>query len=140
TAQLAGPVSGVRYVDRGRVSLRGLTGRWRLFGLEWEAEPAPSAAPVDRLPPRRPTAAELVGRRAQLAQIEAAVAKAAAGEFRWLLVVGDAGVGKSRLAAATLAQPGVLGLTARAYPLGATDSFGVWLEALEGHLRGLPPE
>jgi hypothetical protein len=46
-------------------------------------------------------------------------------------------VGKTRLARELLARYGgeVLTLSARAYPLGATDSLGVWVEALERHLR-----
>jgi hypothetical protein len=36
-------------------------------------------------------------------------------------------------------SPG-LTLSARAYPLGGTASFGLWAEALEGHLRTLSPE
>jgi len=47
-------------------------------------------------------------------------------------------MGKSRLAGEFLARnrASALTLAARAHPLGETSSFGVWAEALEGHLRG----
>jgi DNA-binding NarL/FixJ family response regulator len=50
-------------------------------------------------------------------------------------------VGKTRLAAELLNrhQRTVIGLSARAYPLGATASFGLWMEAFERHLSRLPP-
>lgn len=62
--------------------------------------------------------------------------RSARGEFRCLLVVGEAGVGKTRLARELLTRRGI-GLSARAYPLGGATDFGLWSEALEGHLRGL---
>lgn len=84
----------------------------------------------------------LVGRAAELAELERERRRAAGGEFRCVLLVADPGVGKTRLAAELLARHrrGSIGLSARAYPLGATASFGVWAEALEGHLRALPGE
>lgn len=84
----------------------------------------------------------LVGRASELAELERERRRAAGGEFRCVLLVADPGVGKTRLAAELLARHcrGSIGLSARAYPLGATASFGVWAEALEGHLRALPGE
>jgi DNA-binding CsgD family transcriptional regulator len=54
------------------------------------------------------------------------------------LLLGDIGVGKTRLAVEFLARnrERALALSARAHPLGETSSFGVWAEALESHLRG----
>ncbi len=36
--QLTGTVTGIRYVDRGKVRLKGFPERWRLFEVEWEPE------------------------------------------------------------------------------------------------------
>jgi DNA-binding CsgD family transcriptional regulator len=48
-------------------------------------------------------------------------------------------VGKTRLAGELLAgHDDIVTLSARASPLGATDSFGLWAEAFERHLRALP--
>jgi len=83
----------------------------------------------------------LVGRAAEFAQLEEEWRLAASGQFRCVLVEGDPGVGKTRLVEELAARRRrFVVLSARAYPLGTTSSFGLWVEALEGHLRGLPAE
>jgi DNA-binding CsgD family transcriptional regulator len=84
---------------------------------------------------------KLVGRRAELGELRRELQRARASEFRIVLLLSDAGIGKTRLAREFLArgQAGIVGLSARAHPLGETTSFGVWSEALESHLRGLQP-
>jgi len=145
--QLAGPVAGIGYVDRGRVALRGFPDRWRLVGLQWspatcESEGAAATvglSPGGRAPPaRRP----FVGRGEELRALEAALARAGAGHFQCVFVLGDAGLGKSSLATelAARAERDVVPLTARAFPLGGTTSFGIWIEALDRHVRTLPLE
>ena len=85
---------------------------------------------------------KLVGRADELVQLEEEWRRANSGQFRCVLVEGDPGVGKTRLAeelAARHRRRAVI-LAARAYPLGTTASFGLWAEALEGQMRGLPGE
>jgi ATP/maltotriose-dependent transcriptional regulator MalT len=62
--------------------------------------------------------------------------------LRIALLLGDAGVGKTRLASEFVArqEDRVLALSARAYPLGATASLGLWVEALERRLRTFSDE
>jgi DNA-binding NarL/FixJ family response regulator len=74
-----------------------------------------------------------------MAELEREYRRAAAGEFRSLLMLADPGIGKTRLADEFLARRRgrAITLSARAYPFGGTVSFGVWSEALEGHLRYL---
>src|SRR5438477_35283 len=124
----------------GRLHLKGLAEPVPAVAVEWEAPlvdraaaTRPSGAPAARGP-------RLVGRDDELAVLQAELDRAGEGEFRCLLLLGDAGVGKTRLAAELLAHPGdeVLALTARAYPFGQTASFGLWSEAFERHLRRLP--
>ena len=81
-----------------------------------------------------------MGRAEQLAFLEEELERAAAGEFRCVLVLGEPGVGKSRLAGELVARHrgALTGLAAHAHSLGATTAFGVWAEALERHLRSLP--
>ncbi len=89
-----------------------------------------------------PPETRLVGRAAELAEFERERQLAAAGEFRVVLLLADPGVGKTRLAREFLARNRrrTIGLSARAFPLGASASFGVWSEAFEHHFRGLSAE
>lgn len=59
--------------------------------------------------------------------------------MRCVLVVGDPGLGKTRLGQELLTRERhrVLGLSARAHPLSQTTGFGLWVEALERELRGI---
>jgi ATP/maltotriose-dependent transcriptional regulator MalT len=83
-----------------------------------------------------------VGRDAQLGWLTSELDEAVAHRLRVALLLGDAGVGKTRLASEFVArhQDGVLALSARAYPLGATASLGLWVEALERRLRAFSDE
>jgi len=87
-------------------------------------------------------ATKLVGRSAELAELRRELQRAGAGEFRIVLLTADPGIGKTRLAREFLARSHarVVGVSARAYPLGETASFAVWSEALDSHFRGLPPD
>ena len=77
-----------------------------------------------------------VGRREEMAALEDEFARAAVGEFRVVLLSGEAGVGKSRLSRELLARhPEAAGMFARAHPLGVTAAFGVWAEAIDPLLR-----
>jgi hypothetical protein len=82
--------------------------------------------------PRMP----FVGRREEMAALEDEFARAAGGEFRVVLLSGEAGVGKSRLGRELLTRhPEAAGMFARAHPLGVTAAFGVWAEAIDPLLR-----
>lgn len=75
------------------------------------------------MPSARP---RLVGRRDEMAALEDEFARAAAGEFRVVLLLGEAGVGKSRLGRELLARhPEAAGMFGRAHPLGVTAAFGL---------------
>lgn len=83
----------------------------------------------------------LVGRTADLGVLHAALRRARSGEAACILLTGAAGIGKTRLADEFVARCGdrVLALTARAHSLAGAHPFGLFVEALEGHLRQLPP-
>ncbi len=101
----------------------------------------PSAVPTEPCAPA-PGAPTFVGRTQELAVLEAELARVMAGESRCVLVTGEAGVGKTRLATELLGRhtDDVVALSGRGYHLGLTASFSVWAEALERHLRRLPEQ
>ncbi len=85
------------------------------------------------------SAPELVGRRAELAALEDELSRAEEGSFRLVLLVGEAGVGKSRLGRELLARHReATGLVAQGYPLAASAAFGLWTEAIDPFLQTLP--
>jgi class 3 adenylate cyclase/DNA-binding CsgD family transcriptional regulator len=140
--ELVGSRGGFSFRSAGRLRLKGLPDPVAASNVEWqqpEGRPAskrlrrpPSDGPVMRGP-------RLVGREREMAILEEELRRAAGGEFRCVLLVGEAGVGKTRLGTELLAghRDGIIGLSARAHSLGTTSAFGVWAEALERHLRAL---
>lgn len=140
---LIGTRGGYCFRSAGRLRLKGFSQPVGAVAVEWDAAAAArspvrrSAAPPSRRrpPPRRGPA--LVGRERELRVLEAELERAARGEFRCALIVGEAGVGKSRLAAELLSgcRRRILSLSARAYPLGESASFGLWAECLDRHLH-----
>lgn len=85
---------------------------------------------------------QFVGRTAELEALATELRHARAGELRVVLVTGDAGIGKTRLAAEAASRAGdeIITLTARGHAIGAATPFGLWIEALERHLRTLTAE
>ncbi len=93
-----------------------------------------SATPRTGIPKRWP----LVGRDADIGFLDQALDVVEQGQLRFVLLLGDPGMGKTRLAAEVAARRhDVVTLSARAYPLGTTAALGLWVEALERHLRTL---
>ena len=85
-------------------------------------------------------APQLVGRVEEMARLGRALERAMAGRGGAVLVAGEPGVGKTRVARETaeLARGrGFLVLEARGYALEANLAYGLVLEALNAHLRAL---
>jgi ATP/maltotriose-dependent transcriptional regulator MalT len=80
----------------------------------------------------------LVGRDSDILLLDQVLDVVEQGQLRVVLLLGDPGMGKTRLAAEVAARRhDVVTLSARAYPLGTTAALGLWVEALERHLRTL---
>lgn len=85
------------------------------------------------------TRVPFAGRAHERSFLAAVVGRSRTNGFCCVLLLGDPGMGKTRLAT-ELIEGHTAGpcLTARAYPLGGTIALGVWAEAVDHYLRGLP--
>jgi DNA-binding CsgD family transcriptional regulator len=83
----------------------------------------------------------LVGRERELSLLEAELERSKADGLRCAVLVGEQGVGKTRLARefAERHARSAINLSARAYPLATATSFGLWADGLEPLLRGFSP-
>jgi DNA-binding CsgD family transcriptional regulator/tetratricopeptide (TPR) repeat protein len=109
--------------------------------LPRRARETQSVLMVSAAPRSRRANPELIGRGQELATLEDEFNRAAAGEFRLALLLGDAGVGKSRLARELLGRHAeATGLVAQAYPFAASAAFGLWTDAMDPFLRSLADE
>ena len=128
--QLTGTLGGAAYRERGRFKLKGFPERVRLFAVDWTPAPVATAG--------RPTALPLVGRRSEVAAVRSLVDRFADGRGGVLLVEGEAGIGKTRLAleAVGLAERrGATVLRGVAADVDRTQPFRAVAEAL-GAVRG----
>ena len=143
-AALVGSRSRFTFRPVGPMQLKGLTEPVSAVAIEGVA--AEDSAPLrtqrtDGPRPRRsaPRGPELVGRGEEIAALDEEYASAVAGQFRCVLLSGDPGVGKTRLAVELLARHGEQAtvLRSRAHPMAAGAAFGVWAEALDPLLQVL---
>lgn len=134
---LAGSRGGHTFVPLGELELKGLP-PLATVEVVW----TPDASERDRAESVDPRAIPMVGRATEVRELVGELTRAKAGECRTVLILGEPGVGKTRIVAELLDlhRNDVTGLNARAYPLGATASLGLWTEAIERHLRGLDAE
>jgi class 3 adenylate cyclase/DNA-binding CsgD family transcriptional regulator len=129
--QLVGPNAGLELRDRGRLRLRGFPERWRVHELVWQDEGAAGGPP--ELTP-------FVGRAAELARLHRVLDSVASGRGAAVLIRGEAGIGKTRLATEALDHARSRGwriLTGRSSPLGTGLGLEPILEAFGGLLRAL---
>ena len=78
-----------------------------------------------------------MGRAAETSELDDQFRRSLRGEFRSVLIDGEPGVGKTRLASAFLTRHRVRAVTlrARGHPSGGATSFGMWAEVFDSHLR-----
>jgi class 3 adenylate cyclase/tetratricopeptide (TPR) repeat protein len=133
---LSGTMPGVSFVDRGLYWLKGFSDRWRLFEAMWqERKEAASNPPTDG-------SARFVGRDSEQADIRRLLERAENGGGGLVLIGGEAGVGKSRLAVEAMADAeriGMLGLVGHCYEMEAPP-YIPFVEMLEAAIRVVPPE
>jgi class 3 adenylate cyclase/tetratricopeptide (TPR) repeat protein len=130
-----GSAKDLRFVDRGRFRLKGFPERWRLYEVVWRKE-APIAGPtvVERTP--------FVGREAERADLRRLLEQSIRGQGALVMIGGEPGVGKTRLAEEVLLearQRGVLAWSGRCYEMEGAPPYIPFVEILESAARVIPP-
>ncbi len=133
--QLAGSGPEFTFVDRGRYRLKGFPDRWHLYGVVYDAaRPAePGAAFAERTP--------FVGREAERAELRRLMAQVQAGTGALVMVGGEPGVGKSRLAeelAIRCAREGFQTFFGASYEMAGAQPYIPFVEAYEQALAQAP--
>jgi len=137
TKGVLGRAQDVQIVDRGRFRLKGFPERWRLFEVVWQEEPPASTAPllVERTP--------FVGREAERAELRRCLDQVAGGHGALVMIGGEPGVGKTRLAEELMAEARQRGMTAligHCYEMEGAPPCIPYVEILETAARMFPPE
>jgi class 3 adenylate cyclase/DNA-binding CsgD family transcriptional regulator len=128
--QLTGTLADATYKEKGRFKLKGFPERMRLFTVEW----AMPAAPTER----SPVALTLVGRDEEVRVARALLDGSATGTGGVLLIEGEPGIGKTRLALEAVAiaeRRGAAVVRGVAADLDRTQPFRAIADAL-GAVRG----
>ena len=108
-------------------------------------DPSLDAPPVRRDEEPRPTAsaAELVGRETEMDELLALFDAALSGRGGLILVGGEPGIGKSRLAEALAGQASTRGahvLVGRCWEAGGAPAYWPWVQVLRSYLRDVDPD
>jgi DNA-binding SARP family transcriptional activator len=115
----------------------------RILRQDAALELEPRAARRAAESPTRHAAGTFVARQWELATLEAGLEDALAGRGRLFLLVGEAGIGKSRLAdefAARAKGRGTLILWGRCWEAGGAPAYWPWVQLLRTYLRTRDPE
>jgi class 3 adenylate cyclase len=135
TRQLAGSGPEFIFRDRGRLRRKGFPERWRLYGLAWESkEGGGRQAPRDDRTP-------FVGREAERADLRRLLDQAVRGSGALVMVGGEPGVGKTRLAEELMteaSQRDVQVFAGHSYEMEGAAPFIAVVEILEAALAQAP--
>jgi DNA-binding SARP family transcriptional activator len=98
---------------------------------------------VEELAAGEPRSDDFVGRERELAALDEALADALAGRGRVVLLAGEPGIGKSRLAAELAARAdgrGAQVLVGRCWEAGGAPAYWPWVQVLRGYVREAEPD
>ena len=132
---LLGRSPDVELVDRGRSRLKGFPERWRLYEVVWQEQATTAPALLERTP--------FVGRESERAELRRLLDQAARGQGTLVMIGGEPGVGKTRLAeelTAEARQRGMTALIGHCYEMEGAPPYIPFVEMLEAGARVFPPE
>ncbi len=135
TKQLVGTGPDFTFSDRGRLRLKGFPDRWRLYGLVW----APAAG--SDAPPPAPGRTPFVGRDQERQTLRHLLDQARRGTGGLVMIGGEPGVGKTRLAEELMADAVGRGMATHAghcYEMEGAAPYVPFVEILETALARAP--
>jgi class 3 adenylate cyclase/tetratricopeptide (TPR) repeat protein len=133
--ELAEKVRGASFVDRGSFTLRGFPEQRQLHEVVWEGQRGMRVSTRERT--------RFVGRAKERAELRRSIELAEAGTGGVVLVGGEPGVGKTRLAeemAAEATVRGMLTLSGRCYESIGSPPYIPFVEIIEAAVRELPAD
>jgi len=131
-----GAATTVQLEDQGEAELKGFPEPMRLYRVVWEEATGPTGL---RLPERTP----FVGRESERAELRRLLEETIRGQGALVMIGGEPGVGKTRLAEELLLearQRGVLAWTGHCYEMEGAPPYIPFVEMLEASARTVPPE
>jgi len=132
--QLCGASTEAVFQERGRVALKGLPERWRLYQVTSPSPPAPQVRRVAGATP-------FVGREAERRALESLLDGAAAGQGGLVMIGGEPGVGKTRLCREIAAEGHrrrFMAFTGHCYRSEGDLPYMPWVEIVEAAIRQAP--
>ncbi len=123
-------------IDRGRFRLKGFPERWRLYEVAWRSDEA-TATVVPVLAERTP----FVGRDEERAELRRLMEQAMAGRGSIILIRGEPGVGKTRLAQELVLEARTRGMgdqTGRCYEMEGAPPYIPYIEMMQNAMRADP--
>ena len=133
-----GRAKDVELVDRGRFRLKGFPERWHLYEAVWQEARTPIGV-VPALVERTP----FVGREAERENLGRCLDQVTRGQGALVMIGGEPGVGKTRLAEEVLLearQRGLLSLTGHCYEMEGAPPYIPFVETLEATAHIVPGE
>ena len=130
---LLGPGSAFRLTDRGEFTLKGFDAPWRLYEVDWRV--AAGLVRAGRSP--------LVARDRERRELSRNLDAALSGHGRLVLLGGEPGVGKSRLARDTIAEArgrGACALAGHCYDAESATPYNPFVEIVESAAQELDAE
>jgi class 3 adenylate cyclase/tetratricopeptide (TPR) repeat protein len=132
---LAGVVPEVSFANRGRFRLKGFPDRWQIFEVVWRQEQAAAPPVLIERPP-------LVGRDAERDELLRALSDVASGRGGVVMIGGEPGIGKTRLAEETRLEAekrGFRALIGHCVEQGGAPYQPI-VEILESAIKAVDPE